>query len=73
MQTNSKKDYPADAKKLRAFMLNLRYCEYNTTRKLIVDACMIPAYTFANWLSGRARIPELAKQKINEVTGQQIF
>ena len=70
---NSKKDYPEDAKNLRSFMLNLRYCEYNTIRKQIVDACMIQTYTFANWLSGRARIPELAKQKINEVTRQQIF
>lgn len=70
---NSEKDYPEDAKKLRSFMLNLRYCEYYTIRKQIVDACMIQTYTFANWLSGRARIPELAKQKINEVTRQQIF
>ena len=54
-------------------MLNLRYCEYNTIRKQIVDACMIPAYTFSNWLSGNSRIPALAKQKINEVTKQQIF
>ena len=70
---NSEKDYPEDAKKLRSFMLNLRYCEYNTNRKQIVDACMIPAYTFSNWLSGNSRIPALAKQKINEVTKQQIF
>lgn len=68
-----KKNYSEDVKKLRDFMFNLRYCEYNKTRKLIVDACMIPAYTFSNWLSGAARIPELAKQKINEVTGKQIF
>lgn len=70
---NSEKDYPADTKKLRDYMFNLRYCEYNTTRKLLVEACMVPGYTFNNWLSGAARIPELAKQKINEVTGKQIF
>lgn len=70
---NSEKDYPADTKKLRDFMFNLRFCEYNTTRKQLVEACMVPGYTFSNWLSGAARIPELAKQKINEVTGKQIF
>lgn len=34
---------------------------------------MIQQYTLANWLSGNSRIPALAKQKINEVTGQEIF
>lgn len=70
---SSEKDYPTDAKKLRDFMFNLRYCDYNATRKQIVDACKIPVYTFSNWLSGRAGIPALAKEKINEVTGKQIF
>lgn len=70
---NSEKDYPVDTKKLRDFMFNLRFCEYNATRKQLVEACMVPGYTFSNWLSGAARIPALAKQKINEVTGKQIF
>lgn len=70
---NSEKNYTDDVKKLRNFMFNLPYCEYNKTRKLLVEACLIPAHTFSNWLSGAARIPELAKQKINEVTGKQIF
>ena len=73
MQMCDAKKYPEDAKKLRDFMFNLRYCEYNDTRKRIVEGCMIPAYTFSNWLSGSARIPALAKQKINEVTGVQVF
>lgn len=73
MQENNEKDYPADAKKLRDYMFNLPYHAYNEVRKKLTEACMVPAYTFANWLSGRARIPELAKQKINEVTGKQIF
>lgn len=73
MQINSKKNFNSDTEKLRAFMMYLPYCMYNKARKQIVDACMIKPYTFSNWISGKARIPELAKQKINEVTGQQIF
>lgn len=70
---NSEKEYSPDTKKLRDFMYNLRYCEYNSTRKLIVEECMIQGYTFTNWLCGVTKIPELAKQKINEITGKQIF
>lgn len=73
MQENKGKDYSTDAQKLRDFMQNLRYCDYNTVRRKIVEACMVRGYIFANWLSGRSRIPELAKQKINEVTGTNIF
>lgn len=70
---NSQKNYPEDAKKLRDFMFNLRYCEYFTIRKRLIEACMVPSYTFNNWLGGIAKIPPLAKQKINETTNKQIF
>ncbi|GFI53088.1 hypothetical protein [Duncaniella muris] len=73
MQAYKNKTFPTDAKKLRDYMFNLRYFDYFNVRAKIVEACMIPPYTFANWLGGRTRIPELAKQKINEVIGKQIF
>lgn len=73
MQIKDAKYYPEDAKKLRAFLYHVPHCEYNAMRKKIVEACMIQHYTLANWLSGNARIPPLAKQKIEEVTGQHIF
>lgn len=73
MQVKHEKNYRDDTKKLRDFLYHVPHCEYNATRKKIVEACMIQQYTLANWLSGNSRIPALAKQKINEVTGQEIF
>lgn len=73
MQNSTKKNYPADTQKLRDFMYNLPYREYNATRKKLVEACKIPSYTFANWLQGVTRIPALAKDKINEVLNLNIF
>lgn len=73
MQEYMQKRYPADAEKLRAFMQNLRYCDYAKTRKQLVEACMVAPNIFNNWMCGVTKIPELAKQKINEVIGKQIF
>ena len=73
MQNFNKKIYPEDTQKLRDFMYNLPYCEYNATREKLVAACKIPSHTFTNWLQGNCRIPALAKDRINEVLNITIF
>ena len=35
--------------------------------------CKVPLHTIRNWRGSRCRIPELAKDKIEEVTGMKIF
>ena len=48
-----------DGEKLRMYLLNLPVKESSDT--------------FRNWRGSRCRIPELAKDKIEEVTGVKIF
>jgi len=42
-------------------------------RKKIIDSCYINYPTVSNWLHNRCKIPELAKNKIEEITGKKIF
>ena len=37
------------------------------------EECKVPLHTVHNWSAGACRIPELAKDKIEEVTGVKIF
>lgn len=62
-----------DAEKLRAFLNSVPYGELRAVVAALQKACMVPAYTLANWRSGRCRIPELHKAKINEVANRQVF
>ncbi|MCS3230816.1 helix-turn-helix domain-containing protein [Bacteroides thetaiotaomicron] len=39
----------------------------------LAEACKVPLHTVHNWRGGLCRIPELAKDKIEEVTGVKIF
>lgn len=39
----------------------------------LAEACKVPLHTVHNWRAGLCRIPELAKDKIEEVTGVKIF
>ena len=48
-------------------------CESSEMAKRLADECKVPIYTFNNWRSGWVRIPELAKDKIEEVAGVKIF
>ena len=41
--------------------------------KRLADECKVPIYTFNNWSSGLVRIPELDKDKIEEIAGRKIF
>lgn len=40
---------------------------------LIADGCKVPRYTVYNWKYGRCRIPELVKDKIEEIAERKIF
>lgn len=62
-----------DGTALRTYLRSLPVCESPKMAKKLADECKVPIYTFNNWRSGLARIPELAKDKIEEVTGVQIF
>lgn len=42
-------------------------------KRILLIECKVPIYTFNNWRSGWVRIPELAKDKIEEVAGVKIF
>ena len=39
----------------------------------LAEACKVPLHTVRNWRGSHCRIPELAKDKIEEVTGVKIF
>ena len=62
-----------DGMALRTYLRSLPVCESSDMAKKLADECKVPIYTFYNWRGGLARIPELAKDKIEEVTGVQIF
>lgn len=62
-----------DGMALRTYLRSLPVCESPEMAKKLADECKVPIYTFNNWRSGLVKIPELAKDKIEEVTGVQIF
>lgn len=62
-----------DGMALRTYLRSLPVCEAPKMAKKLADECKVPIYTFNNWRSGLARIPELAKDKIEEVIGTTIF
>jgi len=62
-----------DGLALRTYLRSLPVCESSDMAKRLADECKVPIYTFNNWRSGMIRIPELAKDKIEEVAGVTIF
>lgn len=58
---------------LRTYLRSLPVCESSKVAKKLAEECKVPIYTFNNWRSGLVRIPELAKDKIEEVIGKSIF
>lgn len=59
--------------KLRNYFRRLPIEESQRMAQEMTEACKVPRSTFNNWRSGACSIPELAKDKINEVAGQLIF
>lgn len=68
---NTKKN--KDGLALRMFLRSLPACEAPGMAKKLADECKVPNYTFSNWRNGLIRIPELAKDKIEEVINEKIF
>lgn len=63
----------SDKEALNKYMKSVPYGEYSNIRQKIIEGCKIPTYTLGNWMSGIARIPELHKDKIEEITGMKLF
>ena len=62
-----------DGEKLRMYLLSLSVKESSKMSLKLAEACKVPLHTVRNWRGSHCRIPELAKDKIEEVTGVKIF
>ena len=70
METSTRK---ADAKRLQMY---LRVVDRSARMKLLnalVTACKVEWSTFNNWRYGYTPIPDLAKERIEQVFGKPIF
>ena len=72
MNMKKKSNSKQDGNALR-HLRSLPVCESSQMAKRLADECKVPIYTFNNWRSGLVRIPELAKDKIEEIAGRKIF
>ena len=74
---NTKEKVQNECQILRQWLYSRPYGEYNNTVRTIVAHCMINRNTWANWTTGRSKIPEAQKRCINEITlelsGVEIF
>ncbi len=73
MNMEKKLNSKQDGNALRHYLRSLPVCESSQMAKRLADECKVPIYTFNNWRSGLVRIPELAKDKIEEIAGRKIF
>ncbi len=73
MKEKSNNYSKSDAEALNDALKDLPYKEYQKVISDIVVGCKIAKYTFKNWRYNRCRIPELAKDKIEEIMGKPIF
>ena len=55
-----------DAMAIRTYLRSLPVCQSSNMAKKLADECKVPLYTFNNWRSGLVKVPELAKDKIEE-------
>lgn len=62
-----------DKEALNDFLNSIPYGDYKNMRKKLITGCKVPDYIFANWKSGVAKIPPLAKDKMEEIAGRKIF
>jgi len=63
----------SDSQKLQEWIQTIPIGQYRVTLDNLIVACKINRATFQNWRYGNCRIPELAKEKIEEITGVKIF
>lgn len=62
-----------DGEKLRMYLIGLPLKDSSKMVAKLAEECKVPLHTVHNWRAGTCRIPELAKDKIEEVTGVKIF
>lgn len=62
-----------DGEKLRMYIIGLPMKDSSKMVDKLAEECKVPRHTINNWRFGACRIPELAKDKIEEVTGVKIF
>ena len=62
-----------DGMAIRTYLRSLPVCESSEMAKKLANECKVPLYTFNNWRSGLVKVPELAKDKIEEVIQTKIF
>ena len=72
MEENSSKK-KKDGMAIRTYLRSLPVCESSEMAKKLANECKVPLYTFNNWRSGLVKVPELAKDKIEEVLQTKIF
>ena len=72
MEENSSKK-KKDGMAIRTHLRSLPVCESSEMAKKLANECKVPLYTFNNWRSGLVKVPELAKDKIEEVIQTKIF
>jgi hypothetical protein len=70
---STKKEKNEDGIALKNYLRHLPVCESSTMANKLAKECKVPMYTFNNWRNGLIRIPELAKDKIEEIIGNKIF
>lgn len=72
MEENSSKK-KKDGMAIHTYLRSLPVCESSEMAKKLANECKVPLYTFNNWRSGLVKVPELAKDKIEEVIQTKIF
>ena len=72
MEENSSKK-KKDGMAIRTYLRSLPVCESSEMAKKLANECKVPLYTFNNWRSGLVKVPELAKDKIEEVIQTKLF
>ena len=72
MEENSSKK-KKDGMAICTYLRSLPVCESSEMAKKLANECKVPLYTFNNWRSGLVKVPELAKDKIEEVIQTKIF
>lgn len=62
-----------DSTALKTYFSGLSKGESMFITEKIVAGCKVPRTTVYNWRYGNCRIPELYKDKIEEIVGEKIF
>lgn len=73
MENKGKTSSITDGQKLKNYLSSVPKGEYSWTKQKLIRSCKVDLHTFNNWLYDRCRIPELAKEKIEETIGAKIF